>query len=77
MQMCYRVRIDDVYKLPLQKFQKGNPKNLTGGVLYGIVEDLCTFILKEIIPAEGKYHDASSTLATPEFRILRAPRGGE
>jgi hypothetical protein len=39
MQMCYRVWIDDVYKLPLQEFQKGNPENLTEGVLYGIVED--------------------------------------
>jgi hypothetical protein len=62
--------IDDVYKLPLQEFQKGNPENLTEVALYGIVEDLCTFILKEVIPAEGKYHDASSTLAMPEFRIL-------
>jgi hypothetical protein len=26
--------------------------------------------LKEVIPAEGKYHDASGTLALPEFRIL-------
>jgi hypothetical protein len=43
---------------------------LTEGALYGIVEDLGTFILKEVISAEGKYHDASSTLAMPEFRIL-------
>jgi hypothetical protein len=43
---------------------------LTEGALYGIVEDLCIFILKEVIPAEGKYHDASGTLALPEFRIL-------
>jgi hypothetical protein len=68
--MCYRVWIDDVYKLPLQEFQKGNPENLTEGALYGIVEGLCTFMLKDVIPAEGKYHDASSTLAMPEFRIL-------
>jgi hypothetical protein len=38
--------------------------------LYGIIEDICTFILKEVIPAEGKYHGASNTLARPEFRIL-------
>jgi hypothetical protein len=62
--------IDDVYKLPLQEFQKRNPENLTEVALYGIVEDLCTFILKEVIPAEGKYHDASGILAMPEFRIL-------
>jgi hypothetical protein len=68
--MCYRVWIDDVYKLPLQEFQKGNLENLTEGALYGIVEDICTFILKEVIPTEGKYHDASSTSAMPEFRIL-------
>jgi hypothetical protein len=43
---------------------------MTEGALYGIVEDLFTFILKEVIPAEGKYHDASSILAMPEFRIL-------
>jgi hypothetical protein len=47
-----------------------NPKNLNEGALCGIVEDLCTFILKEVIPAEEKYHDASSTLVMPEFRIL-------
>jgi hypothetical protein len=64
------VWIDDVYKLPLHEFQKGNSENLTEGALYGIVEDLGTFILKEVISAEGKYHDASSTLAMPEFRIL-------
>jgi hypothetical protein len=66
----YRVWIDDVYKLPLQEFQKGNLENLTKGALYGIVEDLCTFILKEVIPTEGKYHDASNILAMLEFRIL-------
>jgi hypothetical protein len=68
--MCYRVWIDDVYKLPLQEFQQGKPKNLTEGALYDIIEDLCTFILKEVILAEEKYHDASSTLARPKFRIL-------
>jgi hypothetical protein len=62
--------MDDVYKLALQEFQKGNPENLTEGALYGIVEDLCTIILKEVIRAEGKYHDASSTLAMQKFRIL-------
>jgi hypothetical protein len=43
---------------------------LTKGALYGIIEDLCTFILKEVIPAEGKYHDAFDTLARLEFGIL-------
>jgi hypothetical protein len=43
---------------------------LIKGALYGIIENLYTFILKEAIPAEGKYHDASGTLARPNFRIL-------
>jgi hypothetical protein len=40
------------------------------GALYNIIEDLCTFILKEVIPVEGKYHDATSTLARLEFSVL-------
>jgi hypothetical protein len=43
---------------------------MTEGALYGIIEDLCTFILKEMIPVEGKYHDDTSILARPEFRVL-------
>jgi hypothetical protein len=43
---------------------------LTEGALYGIIEDLCTFMLKEVILIEGKYHDAIGTLARPEFRVL-------
>jgi hypothetical protein len=40
------------------------------GALYGIIEDLCRFILKEVIPVEGKYHDADGTLDRSEFRVL-------
>jgi hypothetical protein len=43
---------------------------MTEGALYSIIEDLCTFLLKEVILCEGKYHDATGTLARPEFRIL-------
>jgi hypothetical protein len=43
---------------------------MTKGALYNIIEDLCTFIMKEVIPIEGKYHDATSTLAMREFRVL-------
>jgi hypothetical protein len=39
-------------------------------VLYNITEDLCSLILKEVIPCEWKYHDAISVLARPEFRVL-------
>ena len=43
---------------------------MTQGALYNIVENLCTFILKEVIPREGKYHDATSVLARPDYRML-------
>jgi hypothetical protein len=43
---------------------------MTEDALYNIVEDLCTFLLKEVIPCEGKYRDATSVLARPEFRPL-------
>jgi hypothetical protein len=43
---------------------------MTEGALYNKIEDLCLFILKEVIPNEGKYHDATSTLAKPEYRVL-------
>jgi hypothetical protein len=43
---------------------------MTERALYNIVEDMCSFILKEVIPCEGKYHDATSVLARPEYRML-------
>jgi hypothetical protein len=43
---------------------------MTEGALCGKIEDLCTIILKVVIPVEGKYHDDTSTLARPEFIVL-------
>jgi hypothetical protein len=43
---------------------------MTERALYNIVDDLCSFILKEVIPYERKYHDATSVLACPEYRML-------
>jgi len=43
---------------------------MTQGVLYNIVEDLCTFILKEVIPCKGKYHDATSVLVRPHYTVV-------
>jgi hypothetical protein len=40
------------------------------GALYDIIEDLCIFILKEIITVDGKYLDATGTLPRLEFRVL-------
>ena len=38
--------------------------------LDNIVEDICSFIMKHVIPREGKYHDDESQLSRPEFRVL-------
>jgi hypothetical protein len=43
---------------------------MTERTLYNIVEDLCSFILKEVISSDGKYHDATSVLARSEYRML-------
>ena len=38
--------------------------------LDNIVEDICLFIMKHVIPREGKYHDDESQLSRPQFRGL-------
>jgi hypothetical protein len=43
---------------------------MTEGALYSIIEDLCTLLLKEVIPCEGKYHNATGSLAKLDFKIL-------
>jgi hypothetical protein len=43
---------------------------MTERTLYNIVEDLRSFILKEVILCDEKYHDATSVLARPEYRML-------
>jgi hypothetical protein len=43
---------------------------MTKGALYNIIEDLCTFIMREVIPIEGKYQKATGTLARLEFKVL-------
>jgi hypothetical protein len=44
---------------------------MTEGALYNIIEDLCTFLLREVIPCEEKYHDAIGILTRLEFRVLQ------
>jgi hypothetical protein len=44
---------------------------MTESALYNIIEEMCSFILKEIIPCSEKYHDATGILARPDFRILK------
>jgi hypothetical protein len=56
---------NDVYKLSLQKFQRGKTEHMTECALCNIIEGLCTFILREVIPCDGKYHDATGTLVRP------------
>jgi hypothetical protein len=43
---------------------------MTENALYNIIEDLCTFILREVIPCEQKYHNATGILARLDFRVL-------
>jgi hypothetical protein len=43
---------------------------MTERALYNIVEDLCSFILKEVIPCDEKYHDATNVLTRLEYRML-------
>jgi hypothetical protein len=45
-------------------------ENMIEGALYNIIEDLCTFIMREVTLVEGNYHDGTCTLARPEFRTL-------
>jgi hypothetical protein len=43
---------------------------MTESALYNIIEGMCSFILKEVILCEGKYHDPTSVIPRPEFRVL-------
>jgi len=38
--------------------------------LDNIVEDICSFLMKHVIPHKGKYHDDESQLSRPEFRMI-------
>ena len=38
--------------------------------LYQIVEDVCLFLIKQVISSVGKYHDYESELAKPEYERL-------
>jgi len=38
--------------------------------LDNIVVDICSFLMKHVIPQEGKYHDEESQLSRPQFRVL-------
>ena len=68
--MYYLVHIYDVYKLSFQVYRLDKVERMTKTALYNIVEDLCSFILKEVIPNEGKYHDSTSALGMPKYREL-------
>jgi len=46
-------------------------KSMNEAILYNIVEDLCKFMLREVISSEGKYHDRTSALAKHEYGALR------
>jgi len=54
----------------LQDFKEPKATRINERTLYNIVEDLCLFLLKQVISMEGKYHDHESELSKPEFRVL-------
>jgi hypothetical protein len=38
--------------------------------LDNIVEDIWSFLMKYVIPREGKYHDDESQLSKPQYQVL-------
>ena len=54
----------------MQKYTEEKAVHITEKALHNIVEDVCTFIFKHVIPCEGKYHGHDSELSKPEFRML-------
>jgi hypothetical protein len=52
------------------EFQREKTEHMTEDALYNIIEDPCTFLLREVILYEGKYHDVTSTLARLDFKVL-------
>jgi len=46
-------------------------KSISEATLYNIVENLCKFMSREVIPNEGKYHDRTSALGKHEYGALR------
>jgi hypothetical protein len=54
----------------LQVLKQGKVERMNERALEHIFEHLCLFLLKHVIPHEGKYHDHDSPLSKPEFRVL-------
>jgi len=62
--------IYNVYKLSLQVYKQGTAERMDECALDNIVEDICSFLMKHVIPREGKYHDDESQLSMPQFWVL-------
>ena len=54
----------------MQVYKQGTAECMDEHALDNIVEDICSFIMKHVIPREGKYHDDESQLSRPQFRVL-------
>jgi hypothetical protein len=54
----------------LQVYKQGTAERMDECALDNIVEDICSFLMKHVIPREGKYHDDESQLSMPQFRVL-------
>jgi len=54
----------------LQLYKQGTAERMDEHALDNIVEDICSFIMKQVIPRDGKYHDDESQLSWAQFRVL-------
>jgi hypothetical protein len=54
----------------LQEYKEPKASKINEKTLYEMVEDVCTFLLKHVIPHEGKYHDHTSTISLPQYGVL-------
>jgi len=54
----------------LQPKKQGKNVPFTPKTLEDIVADLCSFIMREIIPTDGAYFDHEGDLASDNFRVL-------
>ena len=54
----------------MQVYKQGTAERMDERALDNIVEDIYSFIMKHVIPREGKYHDDESQLSRPQFWVL-------
>jgi len=66
----YWTCVNDDYKLSFQPQDPHMDVPFTPRTMQNIVADLCSFILREIVPSTGDYFDHEGELANNKFRVL-------